>query len=235
MPNTLLHVDQNDMFSPMEDIIYRIAISMPGFLLAIVCHEAAHAWMAFRFGDLTAKSQGRLSLNPIVHYDLVGTIIFPLIGAMMGGAMFGWAKPVPVDSRRFKNIRSGIFWVSFAGPLANVTLMVLSAILYAVLVTKVSSSFSYHQVFSEMLKQSIWINILLAVFNMIPFPPLDGSKMVSSMLNYNQARKFEELQRFSFVFIFILILTPALNYIMSPAIWFSNLLVNIFIHLLSTI
>jgi Zn-dependent protease len=220
-------------FAPMEDLIYRIAISLPGFLLAIVCHEAAHAWMAYRFGDTTAKAQGRLSLNPAVHYDLVGTIIFPIIGAVMGGAMFGWAKPVPVDSRRFKNIRSGIFWVSFAGPLANMILMVVSAILFAIMVTKVSPDFSFHQVFSEMLKQSIWINVLLAVFNLIPFPPLDGSKMVSAMLDYNSARKFEELQRFSFVFLFILILTPVLSYIMAPAIWFSNQLVNIFIHLLS--
>ncbi|MGZ3790360.1 MAG: site-2 protease family protein [Bacteriovorax sp.] len=221
-------------FAPMEEIIYRIAISLPGFLLAIVCHEAAHAWMANRFGDPTAKYLGRLSLNPMVHYDLVGTVIFPLIGAVMGGAMFGWAKPVPVDSRRFKNVRAGVFWVSFAGPLANLFLMVLSALLFALLVTKVSPDFSYHTVFSDMLKQSIWINVLLAVFNLIPFPPLDGSKMVSALLDYNQARKFEELQRFSFVFIFILILTPVLSYIMAPAVYVSNVLVNVFIHMLAS-
>jgi Zn-dependent protease len=219
----------------MEEFIYRIAISLPGFLLAIVCHEAAHAWMAFRFGDPTAKFLGRLSLNPAVHYDLVGTVIFPLIGAAMGGAMFGWAKPVPVDSRRFKNVRSGVFWVSFAGPLANIILMIFSALLFAVLVTKVSPEFSYHKIFVDILQQSIMINVLLAVFNLIPFPPLDGSKMFSAFLDYNQARKYEELQRYSFVFLFILILTPILSYIMSPAIWMSNVMVNFFVHLLASI
>jgi Zn-dependent protease len=222
-------------FAPMEEIIYKIAISLPGFLLAIVCHEAAHAWMAYRFGDPTAKYLGRLSLNPAVHYDLVGTIIFPLIGAVMGGAMFGWAKPVPVDSRRFKNVRSGVFWVSFAGPLANIILMVVSSILLAILVTKVSMEFSFHRIFSDMLQQSIYINVLLAAFNLIPFPPLDGSKMVSSFLDYNQARKYEELQRFSFLFLFILILTPVLGYIMAPAFWMSNVLMNFFIHVMAAI
>lgn len=218
----------------MEEIIYRIAISMPAFLLAISCHEAAHAYMAKRFGDPTGEQLGRLSLNPIDHYDLVGTIIFPLIGAMLGGTMFGWAKPVPVDTRRFKNIRSGIFWVSFAGPLANLILMFVSAILLAIMVTKVSSSFSFYTVFSDMLKSAVTINVLLAVFNLIPFPPLDGSKMVTSMLDYNRARAFEELERYSFVFLILLIFTPVLSWIMTPALLVSNVLVNIFINIFAS-
>ena len=217
----------------MEDIIYRLAISLPAFLLAIVCHEAAHAWMADRHGDPTGRFLGRLSLNPAVHYDLFGTILFPLIGLMMGGVMFGWAKPVPVDSRKFRNVRSGLFWVSFAGPLANIILMLLSAILLALVLTKVSVEFSYFNIIRDMLSTAVTINVLLAVFNLIPFPPLDGSKMVSAVLDYNSARKFEELQRYSFVFLLVILFTPVISWIMAPAIFASNVLVNIFVHLFS--
>lgn len=219
----------------MEDLIYRIAISLPAFLLAIVCHEASHAWMAKRFGDTTGEQLGRLSLNPAVHYDLVGTVIFPLVGAVLGGTMFGWAKPVPVDTRRFRNVRSGIFWVSFAGPLANIILMIVAAILLALVLTQLSPEFSYYKILTDMLKSAVTINVLLAVFNLIPFPPLDGSKMVSSMLDYNAARKYEELQRYSFVFLIILIATPVLSWIMTPALVASNIIVNVFIRLFAGI
>ncbi len=219
----------------MEDIIYRIAISLPAFLLAIVCHEAAHAWMADRHGDQTGKMLGRLSLNPAVHYDPIGTVLFPIIGLMMGGMMFGWAKPVPVDSRKFRNVRSGLFWVSFAGPLANIILMLVSAMMLALLITKVSPEFSYYKIFNDMLSTAVTINVLLAVFNLIPFPPLDGSKMVSALLDYTMARKFEELQRYSFVFLLLIIFTPVISWIMTPALMASNVLVNIFIQIFASL
>jgi len=218
----------------MEDIIYRLAISLPAFLLAIVCHEAAHAFVADRFGDPTGKFLGRISLNPAVHYDLFGTVLFPLIGLMMGGVMFGWAKPVPVDSRKFRNVRAGLFWVSFAGPLANIILMVFSAISLALLITKVSPEFSYFNIFRDMLSTAVTINVLLAVFNLIPFPPLDGSKMVSALLDYENARRFEDLQRYSFVFLLVIIFTPVISWIMSPAITISNIIVNVFIQIFAS-
>jgi Zn-dependent protease len=215
----------------METFIYRMAVGLPGFLLAIVFHEWAHAYVAHRFGDDTAKHSGRLSLNPVVHFDLVGSILFPLLGAALGGVMFGWAKPVPVDPRKFKNIKSAIFWVSFAGPGANIILMIVSAMLLAFVAVKVSPTFYFYDVLVPMLQQSVMINIVLAVFNLIPFPPLDGSKMVSTFLDYETARKYEGLQRYSFVFLLLLWFTPVLQYLMTPAVMVGNQVSMMFIRM----
>ncbi len=216
----------------MEQFIFMAAVSMPGFLLGIVFHEAAHAYMAYKFGDSTAKNLGRLSLNPAVHYDFIGTILFPAIGAMIGGVMFGWAKPVPVNPSNFNNVRYGMFWVSFAGPLANVLIAIISSFLYAIVVTQVPIEFSYFKTFTLILRQSILINLVLAAFNLIPFPPLDGSKMVSSFLDYNKARKFEELQKFSFIFIIILWTTNIFQILMKPVIGAGIGITNLFISIL---
>jgi Zn-dependent protease len=214
----------------MDKILYNLCIALPGFMLGIVVHEAAHAWMASKFGDDTAKSQGRLTLNPAAHYDPIGTVLFPLIGAFIGsGLIFGWAKPVPVSPRNFKNVRKGIFWVSFAGPLSNIIIAIILSFLMAILVTKVPQNFSYFDIVFKMLQTGALINLVLAVFNLIPFPPLDGSKMVSSFLDYETSMKFENLQRYSFIFIIILWTTNIFQYLFMPAYFLYNIFLNILV------
>lgn len=216
----------------MQEIIYNIAISLPGFLFAIVFHEYAHARMALYFGDDTAKMQGRLTLDPIVHADLVGTVIFPLVGWVLGGIPFGWAKPVPVDPRRFRKFKHGVFWVSFAGPGANILLAIISAMGFAVVVTQVNPNWEFFTILREMFRTSMLINLVLAVFNLLPIPPLDGSKMVTTFLDYNQARRYEQLGQYSFILIIVFWMTNLFSYIMLPALAFGNWVTEIFIRIL---
>lgn len=221
----------------INGILFNIAQSLPGFLLAIVAHEAAHAWMANRFGDPTAKNEGRLTLNPAAHYDPFGTILFPLLAAATNFAMIGWARPVPIESRNFKNIRKGIFWVSFAGPLTNLILAVFSSLVLAIIYTRVSPEWGYYSISIGMLKYSVIINCLLAVFNLIPIPPLDGSKMVSVFLKGNALRKFESFERHSpFIFLLLLALSfmglHILSYLLLPASILAQTLMRGFVELL---
>lgn len=206
----------------MEKFIYNLAVGLPGFLIAVIFHEAAHAAMAKLYGDDTAQRAGRLSLNPMVHIDVLGTVIFPLIGAMIGGIMFGWAKPVPVNPARFKNIRGGIFWVAFAGPGSNILIGIFLALVLGFFVHLVSPSFYLFDPLLAMMKQAVYINFIIAVFNLIPFPPLDGSKMVSSFLSYDALRKYEGLAAYSFIFFIFLMFTHILNYLLYPAFIAAN-------------
>ncbi len=215
----------------MQEMIYNIAIGLPGFLFAIVFHEWAHARVALYFGDDTAKSQGRLSLDPLVHADPIGTVVFPLVSAALGGVLFGWARPVPVDPRRFRKFKHGVFWVSFAGPGANIILSIISSLIFALVVTQVPSNFEYFDVLQNMARSSITINLVLAVFNLLPIPPLDGSKMVTTFLDYNQARKYEQLGQYSFLLIIVFWMTNLFSYIMVPAIVFGNWVTTFFIRM----
>ncbi len=220
----------------MNAILFNIAESLPGFLLAIVVHEAAHAWMANKFGDPTAKNMGRLTLNPAAHYDPWGTIFFPLLAAFTNFAMIGWARPVPVESRNFKNLRSGIFWVSFAGPLSNLILGTLSALSLALIATKVSSDWGFYTISIRMLRYSVFINFMLAFFNLIPLPPLDGSKMVSSFLRGQTLYKYESFAQYTpVIFLIVMALSVmgihTLGYVLIPAQYLANALMFGFVGL----
>ena len=149
------------------------------------------------------------------------------MATMMNSAMIGWARPVPVEVRNFKNMRSGIFWVSFAGPLSNLILGTLSAIIFAIMMTKVDPMWAYYGIFLRMLQYSIFINFILAFFNLLPLPPLDGSKMVSSFLKGNALRKYEEFARFTpLIFIGVMLLSfmgiETIGYLLRPAQMLAN-------------
>lgn len=232
--------DMTDRMNNLNSILFNIAQSLPGLLLAIVVHEAAHAWMADKFGDPTAKNEGRLTLNPVVHYDPLGTIFFPLLGAVLGWGVIGWARPVPIEVRNFKNIRKGIFWVSFAGPLSNLLLGTFLALIFGLVVTRVSPEWGYHTVALKMLNYAIYINFLLAFFNLIPFPPLDGSKMVSSFLKGPTLYKYESLARYTpavFMLVFLLsfLNIPTISYLLMPGQWLAQQIVFLFITLFGSL
>ncbi len=220
----------------LHGILITIAQSLPGFLMAIVVHEAAHAWMANRFGDPTAKNQGRLTLNPMVHYDPVGTLFLPIFAIFFNFAVIGWARPVPIETRNFKEYRKGLFWVSFAGPLSNVILGIISAMVLALIATQVSPDWEFYAISLRMLRYSIFINFFLAVFNLIPLPPLDGSKMVSTFLSGHTLRRYEELARFTPLFFIVLFALSYMGvhifgYLLQPANWLANFFMFSFLSL----
>ncbi len=206
------------------EIIQRVSMFFPPFLLALVFHEYSHAWMAQRYGDETASWQGRLTLNPAVHVDIVGTIVFPLLGIIFpGGLLFGWARPVPIDARNFKHYRRGLFWVAAAGPLSNILLGFLAAFVYAAFHRYVPADFSFYAPLDGMLQFLVLINFALAVFNLIPIPPLDGSNIVLSTLSYENTRKFLMIQQYSFFILILLMFSGAFRILQMPIYFLTHL------------
>ncbi len=205
-----------DFFS----IIREIALIAPGFLLAITVHEFTHGYIAYKFGDPTAKLAGRLTFNPISHLDPIGTLMLVLT------RMIGWAKPVPVNPRYFANPRMDMLWVSLGGPAANLITAAVLAMLMHVLIFvtggKVSGQVATFVLVPlyMILLFGVRINIVLAIFNLIPVPPLDGSKILSGLLPPKQAYEFEKLEPYGFIILIALILTNAVGYIIFPPIHF---------------
>lgn len=222
-----------------QGFLLQLTQSLPGLLFAIVAHEWAHGYMAKRFGDDTAERSGRLTFNPAAHIDPFGTVIMPLMLLAMGWGAFGYAKPVPVDVRNFKDFRKGIFWVSFAGPLANFIIGIFSAFFWALFASGVIPfDFEFHNEMKKILEFSLVINFVLGGFNLMPIPPLDGSKMVASYLKGELLRKYEEIARYAnFIFLGLIALSiagfPVLSYFIYPFVMAGQVIANLFLQMLS--
>ena len=207
----------------MEEGIQKLALMFVPFLLAVVFHEYAHGLVALKWGDNTAKAAGRLTLNPAPHIDPIGTLLLPGLMMMMpGGLLFGWAKPVPINPTRFTKYRPGLFWVSFAGPLMNFLLALISAAVFCAILKFVSPHFSLYSPLLEIARISVLINFFLGIFNLIPLPPLDGSKMLQSYLSYEATQKYEALAQYSFWILLALLLTGTLRYLAIPVFFAYN-------------
>ena len=210
----------------MENLLFKLSVMLVPGMLAIVCHEVSHGYVAWRFGDPTARMMGRLTLNPIKHIDIVGTLMIFIVG-------IGWAKPVPVVYENLRNPKRDMIWVAAAGPITNITLAIISALALRGIVAasnQASSISSISMVLEPlvmMLAFSVYINLLLAIFNMIPVPPLDGGRVLSGLLPYRQAAAMARVEPFGMVIIILLVFfTNIFSYVISP-------LLNIAIHLLA--
>lgn len=197
--------------------IYFIAIAIIPLMFSVVFHEVAHGWMADKLGDSTARERGRLTLNPIPHIDPFHTILMPLLTYFFAGFFFGGAKPVPVNPNRFYqhvNMRKGMMWVAAAGPLSNLILAIASAFLYTA-----TARFFPNKILIDFFYISLLINVVLGFFNMLPIPPLDGSKVLMGILPREYDRFFLSIERYGFFIIIALIATGALGYIFMPINW----------------
>ncbi len=199
-----------------------MVLAIPALMIAVILHEVAHGYAAYKMGDPTAKEMGRLTLNPIPHIDPLGTIILPALLMLMGSSIiFGWAKPVPIDPSRFRNLRKGMFIVSIAGIITNFSLAVFFGIFNRVL--HELSQFTSPTI-TELLitpltifsTYSVGINLILGLFNAIPIPPLDGSKALMSLVSYKYWELFYRYEMYGFIVITVLLFTGILQQIILP-------------------
>ena len=204
----------------MEQFFLKLSIMLVPALMAITCHEVSHGFIADRFGDNTARSLGRLTLNPIKHLDIIGTLMVFIVG-------IGWAKPVPVNFNNLRHPKRDMIWVAAAGPITNFALAFVSAMAMRLLVyataglPDASPLATFVDPITLMLAFSVYINLLLAIFNLIPVPPLDGGRVAVGLLPYRQSMILARMEPFGMIIIIALVFfTNVFGYVISPALRF---------------
>ena len=203
-------------------LVQRIVVWILPVIFAVTVHETAHGWAAKHYGDNTAFLQGRLTLNPLKHIDPFGTIILPVLMLIsFNGLIFGWAKPVPVDGRNFKNPKRAMMMVALAGPASNLLMAVAWALLSRLGVLLHAFEFmALPLIYSGV--AGISINLVLALVNLLPIPPLDGSRVLSGLLPDYWAWQFNRLERYGFIILLILLGTNALSSVLAYPLFYAN-------------
>lgn len=201
---------------------YQAILRVCQFIVLLTFHEWGHAKSANMLGDPTAEDEGRMSFNPAVHIDLIGTIILPLLGTLFGGAFFGWAKPVPVNPRNLRNPKRDLMIIAAAGPIMNIvcTIILLGIAKLLRVAIGFPDSATQLQIDIILLRQSAIISIFLAVFNMLPLFPLDGFSVVYGLLPWRQAQAFARLRPYGMIILMCIIFLPSLLNIPNPVFWF---------------
>jgi Zn-dependent protease len=205
-------------------LFQKIIISIIPVLFAITVHEVAHGWVANLLGDPTAKMMGRLTLNPLKHIDPIGTILVPGVLLLLGGFVFGWAKPVPITWENLRNPRRDVALVAVAGPLSNLVMAIFWAILFKISLSLNPQPINFAYALLTMSQIGVIINVVLMVLNLIPFPPLDGSRVMSSFMTRRLAYEYNRIEPYGFIVLLVLLATGILGNIMMP---FVNFFVNL--------
>lgn len=203
----------------ITEIGFRIGTYFIPFLFALCFHEYSHGLMARWKGDRTAEMMGRLTMNPLAHMDFLGTLVLPLLSIVFASPIFfGWAKPVPIDYRNLKNLRADLFWIALAGPLSNVFLAVVGAVLMGLSARFLASS-TYIRAILTILDVFIATNLFLAVFNILPVHPLDGGKVIARFLPAKWNLFLEQNESMTSIVLMFLIFSGALRFLAIPVFW----------------